>query len=328
MTYLCPVFLNTLRLALLLACFWPTTLSAAMISVAMPPENTVSGPRVLLGEVAFIDILDSAGAELAADLATIDLGAAPAAGAEIVIRRQQIEQRLKASRLDLEAVTWSLPDELRITGQGQELGEESLKTALEKYLSETEPYRSGQYALANVTFSNLPTLPPGQILYRFVPQSSSNPVYLTGNFFFSVDSREVARCRVSAQIDLSVEALVAVRPLPKGHVIDESDVSLSMAPFNQAKGSLTDPDLAVGQTVKNNLAAGEPIKERNLTKSLMVRRGEMVTIVAQSGGVKITASGQARQDGALGDTINVTNLGSKKNVTGRIIGPSTVEVIF
>ncbi|MDL2227084.1 flagellar basal body P-ring formation chaperone FlgA [Deltaproteobacteria bacterium OttesenSCG-928-M10] len=317
-----------LSLAIFLACLWPAALSAAVVSVAMPPENTVSGPRVLLGDVAFIDVLDPAGQDLAASLARVDLGAAPAAGAEGFIRRAQIEQRLKASRLNLEEVAWSLPEELRLTGLGQALNEESLKAVLEKYLAETEPYRSGNFTLLTVNFGNLPTLPPGQVDYRFVPQSSSNPAYLSGSFFFSVDGREVARSRINAQVDLNVEALVAVRALPKGHVIDENDVSLSLVPFNQAKGALTDPGPAVGSTVKSNLAAGDPIRDRNLTKSLMVRRGEMVTIIAQTGGLKVTASGQARQDGALGDTINVTNLDSKKNISARIIGPNTVEVIF
>lgn len=321
-------FRPALFLALFLTCLWPTVLSAAVVSVAMPPGNIVSGPRVLLGDVAFIDILDPAGQDLAASLARVDLGPAPAAGEEAAIRRSQIEQRLKASRLNLEEVVWSLPEELLLTGRGQELNEDSLKTVLEKYLSETEPYRSGNFTLVAVNFGSLPTLPPGQVDYRFVPQTSSNPAYLAGSFFFSVDGRDVARSRINAQVDLNVEALVAARALPKGHVIDENDVSLSMIPFNQAKGALTDPGPAIGNTTKNNLATGDPIKDRNLTRSLMVRRGEMVTIIAQTGGLKITAAGQAKQDGALGDTINVTNLDSKKSIAARIIGPNTVEVIF
>ena len=303
-------------------------LQAAVVNVIIPPENTVSGPRILLGEVASISPLTPAGDDLARALAQIDLGPAPEAGQQTVLRRSQLEQRLKASRLNLAEATWSLPAELRLTGQGQALTEEVLRLALEKYLAETEPYRSGSYRIINLNFGSLPILPPGRAGYRFVPQSSSNPGYLAGNFFFAIDGKEVARARVTAQIDLNVEAVVAARAMPKGHIIAETDLSLSMVPYAQAKGALTDTALAAGATLKAGLAAGDPVRDRNLAKSLMVRRGEMVTIIAQQGSLTVSASGQAKQDGALGDTITITNLNSKKTVTGKVIGPSQVEIIF
>lgn len=301
---------------------------AQTVSVVMPAENTVTGDRIILGDVASIQTLSPAGADLAGALSLVDLGPAPGAGEEVILRRAQIEQWLRASKLNLSEAAWSLPPELRLRGQGQVLSEESLKMALERYLSETEPYRTGEYTLINANFGRLPTLPPGRVTYRFVPQSSSNPAYLSGNFFFNVDGKEAARARVTAQVDLSVRAVVAARPLSRGHVLAEDDVSLSMVPFAQARGALTDPAMVLGNAVKNNLNAGEPISERNLTKSLMVRRGDTVTIVAQAGGLKVTASGQARQDGALGDTVSVTNLNSNKNVAGRVIGPNLVEIVF
>ncbi|UQZ89707.1 flagella basal body P-ring formation protein FlgA [Deltaproteobacteria bacterium Smac51] len=301
---------------------------AAVVSVVMPPENTVVGDKILLGDVAHIDVLNPQGEELAAALRQVELGPAPAAGEEVLLRRTQIEQRLVASKLNLSEADWSVPQEVRLTGRGQTLSEESLRMALEQYLAETEPYRSGKYSLINAHFGHLPVLPPGRVTYRFVPQSSSNPAYLAGNFFFSVDGRETARARVTAQVDLSILAVVAARPMSRGHVLNEDDVSLSMAPYAQAKGALTDPAMVVGNALKANLNAGDPIRDRNLTKSLMVRRGDMVTILAQQGGLKVSASGQARQDGSLGDTISVTNLNSKKNIAGRVIGPNMVEIVF
>lgn len=211
---------------------------------------------------------------------------------------------------------------------GQALTEGSLKAALEQYLAGAEPYKSGQYTLLSAKFGRLPTLPPGRVTYRFAPQGSSNPAYLAGTFFLNVDGQEAARVRVTAQVELSVPAVVAARPLARGQVLGEDDVSLSLAPYSQAKGALTDVAAVVGATLKANLAAGDAIHDRNLAKSVMVRRGDMVTIVAQEGGLKVTASGQARQDGALGDTVSVTNLGSKKNVSGRVIGPNMVEIVF
>ncbi len=303
-------------------------LGSALVSVAVPPENTVGGSRILLGDIAFIDLLNPAGQALSQDLAALDLGASPAMGARLVLNRNELQTRLLASGLDFSKVAFSLPSEIVLTNRGQELSEESLQGALEKYLAGTEPYQSGSWELVSVNFSRLPTLPPGQINYRFVPQSSTNPTYLTGNFFFTVDGKGVGRARVTAQVELSVEVVVAARSLRRGHVLSENDLSLGWVPFSQTRGTLTEIDLAVGAALKSHLAAGEPLEERDLGKNILVRRGDTVSIVARQGGLKVTASGEAREEGSMGETISVINLNSKKIITGRIIGPSQVEIVF
>ncbi len=322
-----PKFLLFICLTLL-AALGAGPAEAAFVNVIVPAENTVSGDRILLGDIAYIDVINPAGTSLAEALAKIDLGPAPEAGKELVLRRGQLEQRLRTSRLNLAEAAWTLPEELRLTGRGQAVSEDILRGALERYLSENEPYRSGRYSLVNANFSNLPVLPPGRAAYRFVPQNSSNPASLSGTFFFAVEGKEVARVRVNAQVDLSVEVLVATRALNRGHVLAENDLSLAMVNYSQAKGALSEAGPAVGATLKNAVSPGEPIRERNLGKSAIVRLGDVVTLIARQGDLEVSATGQARQDGALGDTISVLNTNSKKTVTGLVIGPKQVEVVF
>lgn len=318
------VLLPLLALVLLLA----APAGAASVTVTVAAEKEVGGDRVYLGQVAEIKPLNADGQALAAQLAGIDLGAAPAPGQTLTLRRGQLEQRLNASGLNLAEALWSLPAELRLTGRGQAVTEDVLRRALETYLAGVEPYRGGRFELVGLNFGQLPALPPGRAAYRFVPQSSANPTHLTGTFFFAVDGREVGRSRVTAQIDLYVPALVAARALARGQVLSEGDLSLSMVPYAQSKGALSSSEPAVGSTLKNNLAPGEVVRDRNLTKSVVVRRGDMVTIIAQQGGLRVTASGQARQDGAMGEVISVINVNSKKVVSARVIGPNQVEIIF
>lgn len=303
-------------------------IQAAEVSVTVPAENSVAGERILLGDIADISLLSPSGQALAEALARLDLGPAPGAGQTTVLRRSQIEMRLNSSRLDLASATLNLPEELRLTGRGQELSQAVLRQALENYLAENEPYQSGRFELRNVNFGPLPILPPGRAAYRFVPQRSANPASLAGTFLLAVDGRETARVRVTAQIELSIPVLVAARPLPKGQVLNPGDLERGLVPYAQAKGALTEPGPALGQTLKVTLNAGEPVQERHLTKSILVRRGDLVTMTATQGDLKVTATGQAKQDGALGDTIAIINLSSKKTVAGRVTGPNQVEIIF
>ncbi|MDR2442065.1 MAG: flagellar basal body P-ring formation chaperone FlgA [Deltaproteobacteria bacterium] len=300
----------------------------AEVSVIFPPENTVDGPRIILGDVANVAGDSEGDLPLASLISAIDLGAAPLAGQDLVLRRRQIELKLAASGAPLADIRWLIPDEVKLTGSGQAFDDNLIKKIVTEYLDRAEPYLSGSYEILSLSSSTLPAFPHGKIEYRFSPQPSSNPSYLTGVIYFTVDGREAGRLRITAQIDLRVPAVVVVRDLSRGHVLTEEDLSESMVAFAQAKGALTVLESAVGQTLKTNLRTGAPVRDRDLIATSMIKRGDIVTIIAQSGGLKISALGQARQDGALGQTITVLNQDSKKTISAKVIGPGLVQVVF
>jgi len=61
-------------------------------------------------------------------------------------------------------------------------------------------------------------------------------------------------------------------------------------------------------------------------KPEIVARNETVTIVYQAPGLLLTLSGQAQEAGALGDTIGVLNVESKRIVQGVISAPGRVTI--
>jgi flagella basal body P-ring formation protein FlgA len=300
----------------------------AGVNVIMPPQNTVKGPRIILGDVANVVAETPLDQSLAELIGAVDLGASPEPGSDLVLRRRQIEQRLSTSGAPVSEARWLIPEEVSFTAEGQKTNNDTVRKIILEYLDSSEPYVSGSYELLNVTFSTPPPLPPGRVEYHFSPQPSSNPAYVTGTVFFSVDGQDTARLRVTAQVDIRMAAVVASRDLPRGHVLSEIDLSESQVPYAQAKGALTKTEQALGQTLKTSIRIGAPIKDRDLVRTSMVKKGETVNIVAQSGSLKITALGLARQDGSLGQTITVLNQDSKKTISAKVIGPNLVEVVF
>jgi flagella basal body P-ring formation protein FlgA len=298
--------------------------------VVVPSDNTVEGPRILLGDIATIgpDTDSEADTALAGLLAEADLGPSPLPGQSLTLRRQQFESRLISSGAPVNEARWLIPDSVTLVGTGQDADPSQVRRIINDFLARTEPYASGRYEILSVTSASLPALPPGKVEYRFAPQPSSNPNYLAGTIFFLLEGEESARIRVTAQIDLQVPALLATRDLARGHILSEEDLTESLAPFAKAKGALTQIPQALGQTLKAGVRAGNPIHDRELEKTFMVNKGENVTIIAQSGGLKVTALGQARESGALGQTISVMNLDSRKSISARVIGPGQVEVVF
>ena len=59
---------------------------------------------------------------------------------------------------------------------------------------------------------------------------------------------------------------------------------------------------------------------------LLIRPRQRVEMRVTSGGLTVTAAGEAQQAGKLGQIILVQNVDSKKTVSARVTGPGTVEV--
>jgi flagella basal body P-ring formation protein FlgA len=58
----------------------------------------------------------------------------------------------------------------------------------------------------------------------------------------------------------------------------------------------------------------------------LIRKGDVVQLVAESPSLKVVTRGMAKEKGGLGDRIRVENLSSKKSVYARIVDASTVRV--
>ncbi len=57
-----------------------------------------------------------------------------------------------------------------------------------------------------------------------------------------------------------------------------------------------------------------------------MRRGQTVDLMIQRGSVQVRVAARALRDGALGDSITVENLSSRKIVHGTVMAAGTVAV--
>ncbi|MDK9716767.1 MAG: flagellar basal body P-ring formation chaperone FlgA [Trichlorobacter sp.] len=131
------------------------------------------------------------------------------------------------------------------------------------------------------------------------------------------------------QVDARTEMLTAARQLLAGTVLTEADLLLQKHDLSQAGGhpvkNMAD---AVGKKLRMTVRAGAPIKSNQLVSVPVIVSGQLVTIIAENAGVRITVSGRARSAGGIGDLIRVQNMVSNKEIAARILDASTVEVGF
>jgi flagella basal body P-ring formation protein FlgA len=123
----------------------------------------------------------------------------------------------------------------------------------------------------------------------------------------------------------TIDALAVDHPVERGQVIKATDVTVLRRPKTDIS-AITDMNGVVGFAARHQLQPNQPLAAADLMKPEIVQRNNSVTIVYQAPGVTLTLRGQAQEAGALGDTISVLNVDSKRVVQAVVSGPDRVSV--
>ena len=289
-------------------------------------ESQVRGAKVILKDVAEISGPDDS---LKRDLGLVFITRSPMPGHSLKIRRDYMLHRLRLSGLPLGAVDVNIPEMTTVTRLSQSIDPEKIRRFILDDLARREPYKGQDWELDNFRTGRLPSLPLGRLTLSVSLQPASSPTYLTLYVLFHVDDEEAGRVRVSARVKFFGEVVVAVDNLPKGHVLNPGDVKTSRIDLTLIKGEAVESmETAIGQVTKHRLYSGRPVLSRDLQTPVVVEKGDAVTIVAESGALRVTTMGFVQKDGAIGDRVPVINASSNKVVIARILDPNTVRVSF
>lgn len=132
---------------------------------------------------------------------------------------------------------------------------------------------------------------------------------------------------VQGKVEVFEAVLVAARSLSRGRLLRAEDVKREERPVsNLTSGYFSDPERLVGMKVKRPIRSGMPVGRHMVEARKVVRRGERVTIRAESGSISVRMAGKALTDGAKGDVIEVQNLSSERTVEAVVASPGQVRV--
>lgn len=123
----------------------------------------------------------------------------------------------------------------------------------------------------------------------------------------------------------TVDVLAVERPVERGQILQAADLTTLRRPRAQGAG-ITEPAAAIGLAARHPLRPGQPLAAADLMKPEIVARSDTVTLIYQAPGLMLTLRGQAQESGALGDTIGVLNVQTKRVVQGVISGPGRVTI--
>lgn len=116
------------------------------------------------------------------------------------------------------------------------------------------------------------------------------------------------------------EDIVAARNIRAGTVISASDI---ITPADRI--ALRRAVDIIGKEASRAFYKGQPIDETKLRAATLIKRNSIVQMEFARGAMTISAEGRALDNGALGESIRVMNLGSKRIVTVVVTGSDSVR---
>lgn len=118
---------------------------------------------------------------------------------------------------------------------------------------------------------------------------------------------------------------VLKQPLARGETITRQAIEFIPEPQRLGGNVVTIVERVVGMAAKRALRAGEALRQSDLERPVLVRKGSLVSMETRRGPLSVTTVGKALANGAMGDIIPLANARSKRTIEARVIGPDRVS---
>ncbi|VAX12604.1 hypothetical protein MNBD_GAMMA24-245 [hydrothermal vent metagenome] len=160
-------------------------------------------------------------------------------------------------------------------------------------------------------------------------------VFDSGNTRLIGHSTIGIRCRGSKMWQIYVpiniirytNVLVMRENLSRGSILSASDVTTRRLDISRlSNGYFIDKNEIRGKVLKRSLRRGDILTDGMLAVRKLIKRGDIVTIMASSGTLAIRVKGEALMDGRKGDLIRVKNHSSKREIQAVVVATGIVKV--
>jgi len=123
----------------------------------------------------------------------------------------------------------------------------------------------------------------------------------------------------------NVEVLTYAHSLSAGDIVQPGDLvwAKAAAAPNDAP---SDADAVIGQVAKRPLREGAAVLTRDVGAAQVIKKGDIVTVTYESGGISLALQGLAMGAAGVGETLAVQNTVSKKIVPSVVTGPGQAVV--
>ncbi|MCL2345639.1 MAG: flagellar basal body P-ring formation protein FlgA [Desulfobulbus sp.] len=170
-----------------------------------------------------------------------------------------------------------------------------------------------------------------------LPPCSAHEAYAPPGTRFSGKTHIGVRCLgpniwsvlVPVQIAVTGNYVVTTRPLGAGQSIQEGDITVLSGDLSTLPSGVVGSSAeAVGKTLRNALAAGQPLRNDQLVAPLVIRQGQTVRVVSRGQGFAVSGEGRALNNASVGQVAQVRMSSNGQTINGIAQADGTVEVGF
>jgi flagella basal body P-ring formation protein FlgA len=328
-----------LRLTLTIACL-SITLAANAAEIVLREHATPQGSIVRLSDLAEITGADAATIE---HLAATPLMPAPSVGTSQFIRVAELRDLLTARGLDVRGLkiagaqvvtigpaaaatpaTISKKNTLRLAADPAVVDAtvEQLTVQITAYLRK----QSG-HDLWNVKLDA-----DNDVLAAY--QQAGRQTVITGGkapwtgrqrFTLSAGA-EAPAVLAYARIERLEMAAFLTRSIDRGELVRRADVQLRPYAGALPRLAVVSLEEVVGKEAVQGIRADSLLLANQVRSPYLVRRGERVSVVVRTGGIRVRTYALVQQDGGLGDLVAVQTIETKERYTARVSGLRELEV--
>lgn len=186
--------------------------------------------------------------------------------------------------------------------------------------------------------------PPGEYRFdvqpRWIPNQllRQSPDHIIGiqldgevrrytNFEVIYDRRgERQRAKIQLKVDIEQKLPVVTERVTRGEKLTEEVLIKQWVSLSRNSGSyITKINFLIGKTLRHTLLPGYPVRKSSISRDLIIKSGDAVKVVIENRGIKVQVTATAREDGAIGDRINVYSNETRKKYKGEVIRPGVVK---
>lgn len=315
---------NLLPLFLFFCLLHTAVPAIARISVHFQTEAEVTGNRIVLADIA---VIGPPGAD-ADIIGALPVASAPPPGETKELHTVSVITSLR-NRAEVVAVDWMGSESILVHRRGFRIDHSRMGEIIGEYLLENaHRLPKGEIRFIPLRAPEELILPLGELSWTVTPSRPGIINSSSFSIFFTVDGAPAGNCIISGRLEVVAEVPTAVTTLHRGELITEAHVTMERQVLAKPDRPTLDKEDLIGMQMTRTVNAGRVIEEDHISVPPIVQEGEMVKIYGRKGGLFISTSGIARDDGGLGEQIRVRNIASNKLIHCRVDGPGMVSVEF
>ncbi len=303
-----------------------------VIVVTLRPTAIVDQPIATVAEVASLQGGES---WLRQRIAALDIAEVQRSGRPATVTRNQLALRIQLAGIDGRAFKVNGAAEVAIDIKAASLSEQDvIKTAQDAILRRFK-VDIGDLEFRLLEAVHLPSVdiaPNDQIrLIVDTPPVAISAGKTRIDIGVMVNEQRRASVTVSAEVMFFRQVAVTTRRMEAGEAVLADSVRVERRPAGSNDQWLSYTEQLLGKHAMHTIAPGQTLTAEDLDQpaggdEVVIKTRDSVKLIAVIGSLRLIASGEALEDGKIGQIIRIRNTESNRVVSGRVMARGTVEV--